>query len=454
MTKKKTRVSADDEAKRQSRKEVLRSRKEAEQNRRIMWAVGGVVGLLVLVFIVALVNEFILTPNQAVAIVNDEEIKMRQWEDRVRYERAQRIISLENQLEALGGDVGIIQQFMGQTINELLDAEALAEGILGQMADEALLVQAAEARGITVTDAELDEEIGSFFNYFGGESPTPLPEPTETIVPTPSLTPIPTAVITDIVPTNTPFPTLEPSVAETAPTATPVSKESFDEQLGDLLTQFKDLGVDETTFREAIRTQLIIARLADALAEEQALPSEAPQASIFLLSFDTEADANEALAMIQAGDFLTVWNEIRSTPPDGGAIGTASELLWRTQDSLASILGAEAAEAAFVLPPGVPSAVFTQEVDAETTRYHLIQVSGREVRELPEATIENAKNNLLSVFLTEQSALGGVELLENWRSRVPTQPVLDPKFLAQPTPAPTDPEAGGEVVPVAPDDGQ
>ena len=41
------------------------------------------------------------------------------------------------------------------------------------MTEEALLRQEAEARGITVTDAELDEEIGSFFNYFDGELPTP-----------------------------------------------------------------------------------------------------------------------------------------------------------------------------------------------------------------------------------------------------------------------------------------
>jgi len=455
MTKKQTRVSAEDEAKRQSRKDILRARKEAEQKRQIMWAVGGVAGLLILVLIVALVNEFILTPNRAVATVNGEEITIRQWEDRVRYERAQRIVSLENQLEAFGGDVGIIQQFMGQTIVELQDNAALAEGILGQMTDEALLRQAAEARGLTVTDAELDEEIGSFFNYFGGELPTPLPEPTETIAPTPSLTPIPTAVITDVVPTNTPPPTLEPAPAETAPTATPVSKESFDEQLGDLLTQLKDLGVDEATFREVIRNQMVVVKLADALAEEQALPTEAPHASIFLLSFDTEADANEALAMAQTDSFLAVWNGIRSAPADAETTtGTASELLWRTQDTLTSAVGAEAAEAAFVLPPGVPSSVYTQQVDAETTRYHLFQVSGREVRELPAATIENAKSSLLSVFLTEQSTIGSVELFENWRNRVPSQPVLDPKFLAQPTPVPTDPAASDETIPATPDTGQ
>lgn len=456
MAKKRTRPESED-LQRQSRKEVLRARKEAEQTKQIWLAVGGVAALLVLIFIVAMVNELIIAPNRAVATVNGEKIPIRQWEDRVRYERAQRIISLENQYEAFGGDVGIIQQFSRQTLQELLDEAALAESVLNQMADELIIRQEAEARGITVTDADVDKEIGSFFNFFNGQSPTPAPTPTETVMPTPSLTPIPTAVITDVVPTNTPFPT--PTLGPTAlpqPTATPVSQESFEEQLDDLLTQFHDYGVDEATFREVIRIQLYLRQLADVLAEESGMATEAEQASVFYMSFDKKEDANEALALIRASDFLTVWNTTRSTPPDPEAASTttAAEVLWRTQDAYVSILGEQGAEIAFTLPPNVPSALIEQQVDGETTRYHIIQVSGREVRALPEATIQNAKTQLVR-DLVDLKAAAGVELSELWRSRVPTQPVLDPKFLVQPTPAPAIPDAGnGTDDNVAPSDGQ
>lgn len=442
MTKK--RIQEAEELQRESRKEILRKRREAEQKRRIRWAVGGVIGLLVLVFLVAIVNEVFIAPGRAVALVNGEEITVGQFQDRVKYERAQRIISLENQYEAFGGDVGIIQQFSSQTIIELQDPEALAESVLTQMANEVLIRQEAEARGLTVTDAELDAEIGSFFNYYDGGLPTAIPTATPTIQPTPSLTPIPTAVITDVVPTNTPFPT--PTLGPTstpAPTATAVSLEAYQEEFGNLVQDFADLGVKESVFREVVRINMYADKLAEALGEENDVPTEAMQASIFLLTFDTQADADEAMAMIESSDFLTVWNTIRSTPsdPEAESSSTATEYLWRTQDALEAVVGEDAAEVAFNLPLNVPSAPLEQVVDEETSKFYILQVSGREVRPLSEAVIDNAKQTLLQNLITEKAAVG-VETLEIWRNYYPSQPVLDPKFLAPPTATPILPDLG------------
>lgn len=438
MAKKLAKEQEEKEKERQSRKEILRARKEAEQTKKIRLAVAGVGGLLLLVFLVAIVNELFIAPNQTIATVNGEAITLHQWQDRVRFERSQRIISLENQFEAFGGDVGIIQQFSQNTMIELLETETLGENTLNLMIDEMIVRQEAEKRGLTVTDADLDEEIASLFNYFDGQSPTPVPTPTETIVPTPSLTPIPTPVITDVVPTNTPFPTPTLGPPATAqPTATPVSQESYEEQLGEVLAQFRDLGVDEDIFREVIRSRMYSERLGEELAKENELPTEAPHASIFLISADTEEDANEVMALIQESDYLTIWNTIRSrvTNPDISDTITATELLWRTQDNIESTLGVSAAEIAFSLPLNVPSSPINQEIDAETTRYHILQVSGREVRALSEAVLENAKSQLVTEFVDQEAAIG-VEMTEAWRNRIPTQPELDPKFLAQPTATP------------------
>ncbi len=442
MTKKSTRLRQETEEQRESRKEILRKRREAEQTRRIRLAVGGVAGLLLVVLLVAVINEVFVAPNRAVATVNGEAITVRQFQDRVEYDRAQRIISLENQYEAFGGDVGIIQQFSSQTIIELQDAEALAEGVLTQMTQEILVRQEAEARGIKVTDAEVDAEVGSFFNYFDGGLPTAEPTASPTVEPTPSLTPIPTAVITDVVPVDTPFPTptLGPT-SEPEPTATAVSLESFEEQLGEVMTDFDNLGVNEAVFREVVRMNLYADKLTEALGEENNVPSEAMQASIYLLTFDTQADADEALAMIGAGDFLTVWNTIRSTPadPDTPATTTASELLWRTQDALTATLGEDAANVAFTLPPNVPSAPIEYAVDETTTKFYILRVSGREVRPLSDAVIQNAKQTLLQNLITEKSVTG-VEIMETWRNYYPSRPVLDAKFLAPPTATPALPD--------------
>jgi hypothetical protein len=444
MTKKSTRLRQETEEQRESRKEILRKRREAEQTRRIRLAVGGVAGLLLLVLLVAVINEVFVAPNRAVATVNGEAITVRQFQDRVEYDRAQRIISLENQYEAFGGDVGIIQQFSSQTIIELQDAEALAEGVLTQMTQEVLIRQEAEARGITVSDAEVDTEVGSFFNYFDGGLPTAEPTASPTVEPTPSLTPIPTAVITDVVPVDTPVPTatLGPT-SEPEPTATAVSLESFEEQLGEVMTDFDNLGVNEAVFREVVRFNLYADKLTEALGEENDVPSEAMQASIFALSFDTQADADEALAMIEAGDFLTVWNTIRSTPPDPdtdtASAAAATEFVWRTQDALAASFGDDVAEVAFSLPPNVPSTPVEQVVDTETSRFYIIQVSGREVRPLTDDVIQNAKQTLLQNLITEKS-VAGVEIMETWRNYYPSRPVLDVKFLAPPTATPALPD--------------
>jgi hypothetical protein len=425
-------------APRQSRKEYLRSKREARQKRQIYIGLAGVGALLLVILIFALINEFFLAPNRAVATINGEEITLRDWENRVRYERAQRIIVLENQFIAFDGDVGLIQQFAGQQINELYAPEELGQIVIDSLVNEAVIRQAAEGRGIGVTEAEVDAFIGEAFNYFDGESPTPLPTPTQTVMPTPSLTPIPTAVITEPLPTNTPFPSPTAGPTNTPqPTATPVSREAFEQELNDLLAQFREMGVDEATYRSVVRAQLYLNKLSEALAEENNLPEEAEQASFFLLSFTDEAEANEALEQVEAEGFLTVWNTIRSAPPDPEATSTANalELLWRRQEDLANF-GAEVQTAVFTLPLNNPSDILVQEdATTETTTYYIVQVSGREVRPLSESAIEADKQENLTTFLDSQIA-GGLEITEFWRSRVPTQPALDPKFLVPPTPDP------------------
>ncbi len=438
---------------RRSRKEVLIARKHAEEQRKVRIVVGAVVALLVVVFAFAIVYEYIVAPNRPVAEVNDTEISLQDWQKRVEFERAQYINVLENQLEAVNDDIGLVQQFSGQLIMTLYDSqqgEILGQTVLNTMLEDVIIAEEAANRGIVVTDEDIDEEIASNFNYFGGDSPTPFPTPTETIEPTPSLTPIPTQVITEVVPTNTPFPT--PTMGPTStpfPTATPVSEESFQEDWNELLDSYKALGVSEEQYREYLRTQLLRQRLADAIAEEQELPTEGEHASFFVLTFDTEEEANEAAAAIAASDFLTVWNEIRSRPfdPESESTAAATELLWRTQDDIASNINDDVAAAAFDLPMGTPSDVILWSVDEETQTYIILQVSGRELRPLTEDVIQQAKVAALTSFVDQRLANGGLNMTGFDEGRTPLSPRIDDKFLAQPTATaviPTIDASGGE----------
>ena len=426
---------------RQSRKEILRARKQEDQLRviRIVALIVGIILLLVLG--IAVVNEFILTPNKSVATVNGQGIALGDWQERVEYERAQRIMTLESQLENFNGDVGLVQQFSGQSIVELINenAEGMGEAVLDRVVDEEIMRQAAEERGLLPADADIDERIGETFNYYGGDSPTPFPDPTETAVPTPSLTPIPVDGEADEEPVVEPPPLVEGPTSTPFPTATPVSGESFQQEFDDLLGQFNDLGVGEQTYRSVIENSIIAERLIDSLAEEQNLPKEDIHASMYFLAFSDEDEANQALDEIGTGDFLTVWNTVRSRPPDLVAedsnITSASEVLWRTRDSIAGGFGEEAAEDVFNLPLDTTSDLIVVTGAEDEPLYVIILVSGREMRELDANELESRKQQLLITFL-EERRIEDVEISELWRSRVPTSPVLDPKFRQPPTPAP------------------
>ena len=441
MAKKPTTTPNDEAQQRQSRKEILIARKHERQLRNVRIAVLSIFALIAVVIGVALVNELIITPGRAVATVNDTQITLREWEDRVKFERAQRIIFLENQLEAFDGDVGIVQQFAGNIINELFDPQTMGQNAINAMANEVIMCRALQERGIEITDADIQNRIGESYSFYGeGISPTQQPSPSATVQPTPSLTPIPTAVITDVVPTLTPFPTPTLGPTQTPfPTPTPVSEADFQTQFSDFMTQLTGLGVSEATYRSVVRAQLCNERLTEVLTEEQGVSRMAEQASIFVIQAATEESANEMQALAESEGFLTAWNTISSRPDDPAATEqpetNAYELLWRTQANLATSLGTEISAAAFDLDIETPSDIIVVENNDGTSSYFLIMVSGREERELSASDFQTRQSEALQAFVDEQLT-GNLQINDMWRGRVPTLPALDPKFLAAPTPTP------------------
>lgn len=421
---------------RQSRKEILRERKQQEQLRTIR--IGAIiVGLLLgAVVLVALVNEFFISPQREVATVAGEKITLKDWQDRVRFERAQRIISLEDQLEMLNNDVGMIQQFSGQTINELQSHETLAEVVLNNMTQDKIIFQALDERGVEISDEEIDRRIEEAYNYFGGESPTPVPTPTEEPEPTPSVTPI--GAEENDAAEEVLAPEAQPT-APPVPTATPVSQESFQQEFGDLMSRYNGFGVNEAVYRSVVAGAIGAERLLDILAEEEDLPEEDMHASAFLLTFPSEEEAQQALSDIEDTDFLTVWNTIKSVPPEPADENTvpaaALEILWQTRDAIEAGYGLEMAEAVFNTALEQPSAIFELPGPDGNPVYVMTMTSGLETRPLSENELRGRKIQLLTTYLDERTA-EDTEIGEFWRSRVPKQPILNPLFLQPPTPTP------------------
>lgn len=440
----KKRRQTPDEQQRQSRKEILQARRAQEQTRQIRLVILAIVALLAIVIVAGLVNTIFIRPSTPVADVQGLELTLRDWQRRVSFQRAQMIIGIEDLAETFGQDIGQVQQFAGQQMVLLeQQPEALGQAVLDEMINEQLIIQAAAARGITITEDDIQSEIEESFNFFDGAPPTPLPTATETAVPTPSLTPIPTEVITEVVPTGTPFPTVEPGpTLPPPPTATPVSLESFQNDFDELIARFERYGGNEQLFRDIVRARLYQQRLLDELAEEEGLSEEADHASFYYLSFDVEEEVEQALSDITSEGFLNIWNSVRSRPAEeaGESSVVASEVLWRTYNELENVFGSEIADAALNQEIGVPSAIILVPAtgDEGTDRYYIIQVSGREQRKMSEALLNNSRQDLLRTWLDAQR-LSGVEIYERWRTNVPTSPILDRRFLQPPTPGPPTP---------------
>ena len=444
----KKREEEKEERLRQSRKEILIARRHEHQTRQIRLAILGIVGLLALVVLIGVINELIIKPDSPVASINDAEVSLTDWRERVRFQRGQLIVGIEDLAEAFGQDIGQVQQFAGQQISLLEDAPTLGQFVLDELVDEEIMRQAAAERGIQVSDDDVQKEIEEAFGFFGGVAPTPLPTATETPIPTPSLTPIVSEADSGDSPTTVPEPSPTPGPTSTPlPTPTPISRESFQGTFEETMAQFKDLGTDELIFREVIRAQLFEERLLEELVIEAELPDEALHASFFYLLYDSQEEAEQAQSDIDAGDYLAVWNAIKSQPSEADTeeeipTATASEVFWRTQEDIAAFYGFEVSEAVFNEPVDEPSTIIIvhQAEDDETgsDQYYIVMVSGRETRPLSESVLNTVRQELLQSWL-EIQRLDGVEIFERWRANVPQRPVLDRRFLLPPTPAPAVP---------------
>lgn len=484
-----------------SRKEIYQQQQEIEINRRTKQVVAAILGVIGLIVLIALVMEFFVMPGRAVAMVGGRSITLSQWQNQVRFQRGQLILGLEEQVDEFVDDrisqitpaptidpavpttippdlglptpyptpdpvlveqdvIRLFQQFAGNQINLLAyGQEQLGEAVLTQMVDDLLIRQEAEKRGITVSEAEVDALIGEQFQYYGGGLPTATPTGTATPEPTPSMTPLPTftpipltVTITTTVeaitptveptafPTTTPFPTNTPE-----PTATPVSADSFKQQYDEELAGFTNIGANADLYREQFVNQLYREKLGQALFVEQGFTEEVDHVSGFYILTNSREDAEKLLATINASDFETVWNSLRSLPPEQLVVqAQATELLWQNEDNLKSrFTDGVVAEAVMALEVGQTSAVLS-DIQGDAPIYVIAQVTGREVRRLADFAIEQKQQELVSKWLEE--ARKTTEIYTNWRGRVPSRPELDEKFteiyptVTPPAPVPNIPD--------------
>lgn len=437
--------------------------KAERQQRYQRWAIISIAALAaasVLIVLIALFNEQVLIPRQAITTVNGTEVSTRDYQARVRFMRWLTADQIRDLYNLTGGNLDYMEQVAGQQISTLRSPILMGSQVLGEMEEEIILEQAAKERGIEIDKAAVEKEVDDYMASRVGLTspdsatptptleptitPTPLvsPTPTNTPLPTetpaPSATPTPDAAATEA-PTATPGPSATPTLTPTAtvsptPTATlepdqiraTISKEEsrFYDKATDRADVDRDV-VRDVFYYQALRVAMIDAIGADVSPEELQV-----NARHILISFNPDLPANQpappptddqkAAALAQA-------NEVMAALQDGEPFADLAQAVSNDTGS-----GAQGGELGWASPdnyvPEFKDAVLNADIGAiigpiETQYgYHIIQVHAREVRELSPSDLRTARSEAYQTWLEEQKAAADIERHEDWLDRIPEDP--------------------------------
>ncbi len=382
-----------------TRRPLSRVEREARIQRIVLIGVGIVAAAVIGLLAFAVINEQVLKPRRVLASVDGDPITVTQFQQRTRF---------DFYLDYYVASGGMTPELMG------IDPMLFGQFALDTMIGDKLLEQKAAEMGISVSDAEVQEQVELWFGYDAGE-----PEPTPTVLPTPTgptltptatstfvytLTPSPTATVDPNVtptatPTSTPTPSGPPTATPTAaPTLTPepVTEEVFQEALTSTLEGISTVtGIPVERVRELLYERMRLVLIREKLVE--ALNIEVDQTKVLVhaahILVSTEEEANQALERIRNGEpFEVVAAEVsrdENNAYKGGDLG------WFGRGRMVQAFE----EVAFNLPVGEVSEPVQTEFG-----WHIIKVYDR--REVPTTPAEQE----------EQRRAKFREMVDQWRN--------------------------------------
>jgi peptidyl-prolyl cis-trans isomerase D len=411
-----------------TKKHLARAERERIQTRWIVTGTIATAALVVGVLAYGWIRTEVIEPGQPVATVNGEQITTRQFQGQVRLSRYSLINnfqSMQQMYSWFASDPNLqamVEQRLTSIASQLADARSLGETVLDQMVDDLLIRAEAQRRGITVSQADVDQAIEEQFGFYPNGTPTP--EPTATLSPveeteqatTPTVTVGPTA--TEL-PTGTPSATFTPGPSPTVtatsgpePTATAYTRDAFEanyrEQIDGLYTS---AGVSEADFRAQVEASLYRSKLMQAFEAE--VPREEDQVHARHILVADETTAEVVLNRLAAGD---AWEAlVTEFSTDTGTVDAAGDLGWFTRGVMDPAFEA----AAFSTPVGEVSPPVQS-----TSGWHIIEVLGHESRALTASQFQQAAQAYFDEWLTGQQSTAEIEKFDIWEARVPTEPAL------------------------------
>ncbi|MEW5829009.1 MAG: peptidylprolyl isomerase [Chloroflexota bacterium] len=415
-----------------NKKHLARLEIERRQTKAITITAIAVVVIVALLIGYGILDTTVLQARKVVATVGGAEITVHDLQVRTRMRREQLIqayISYAQFSQLYGFD---LSAQMSQIEAELSDPLAVGQVMLEELIDGTLLSQEAERRGITVSEAELDEAIRGAFEFYPDGSPTPTITPTPvaystlspeqialvTLTPTPTATvePSPTATIeaeasptptaaqpADATPTVTPFP---------EPTATPYTEEGFQQAYQENIDKLKTVNASEADYRRVVREDLLRKKLFEIVTAD--VKPESEQIWVRHILVETEEEANQIYDRLMKGDDFGALAIEFSTDtvsgPNGGDLG------WAKYETFVP----EFADAAFALEIGGISKPVQSDFG-----WHVIQAIGHEMRPMTTEEFDQAKQTVFDEWLADLRLQTEIVYVEGWDQYVPSDPDLD-----------------------------
>ena len=373
-----------------TRKQLSRAEREAQEHRRVVLAVGGVLAVVVLIILFGVVRESFIRPNEPVANVNGETISTTDFQNRVRLVRAQ-LLQQANFSQQLGDT-----QTVDNLQSELADPVSLGSQVINGMVDELLLKQSAKDFNVTVTPDEIEASIEKDFGY---DRNPPTPAPTRTPLPTPTAS-------GPVTQTATPSPT-------PLPTATPISKESAQQSYQDYLHTF---GLSDQDYRKYKEMSLLSNKVRDALGAT--VPTTTEQIKFQYMRIDTVAVPTVTEA-IKTDGFAKVYQAaLSNTLPYSSSILASEVNDWLPHDAFSSSsdLGAAIGDAFFSTPISQVTGIISNTTD---TASFVGLITAKSIEPLSSSFLQQAQQNAVEAWLQQRR---NPNFLLTWADRVPTKP--------------------------------
>lgn len=366
-------------AQRRGRGRITRKHRARAERERIIrrWLLVGSIGTILIVLgliVYGIVEVEVIKPRQPVAVVDDQEISRRDLHTRLRL-----------------------------SLSPGIDPISVGYQILNEMIDDLIIKQEANGLGISVSEADVEQEMEHRFGFYPEGTPTPVP----TRTPDPTDLAEPTAT-----PTTGPSPTIGPS-STPRPSATPFTREAYEERRAEFFDSLAELyDATEEDYASYIEAQIYQERMLETFEDDV----ERVQEQVWLqhIRVTDRETLDEIIDRLDAGenwdDLAAELSEDTVSKDSGGDLG------WLTLDNVTDQFG-EGAVTIFQAP-------INEFLDPIQTSmgWHLIQVLDRGDRSLDEQAFQQAVRQVFNDWLTSQRDIHDVQIMDDWLEDLPQPP--------------------------------